>query len=128
MQTVAVFADAALLADPNELAQLRTAAAELGGGLSRLLGTNVSARREGGASCSTASCPVLCSEVSRLPRAPSSCCAAKAAGNGAGTLAVTVGAVHQALGAEGFRIASVDGDPMSAASCLGPPGRAVEHR
>lgn len=48
MQTVAVFADAALLADPNELAQLRTAAAELGGGLSRLLGTNVSARREGG--------------------------------------------------------------------------------
>ena len=72
MRAVAVSADAALLADPGELAQLRTAAAELGGGLSRLLGTNVSA----------------------------SCCAAKAAGNGAGTLAMTVGAVHRALGTE----------------------------
>ena len=75
---VTVIGDEPTCADADEVARLTTVAAELGEGLSAMLGRDT----------------------------PTSCCNASSAG--AGALVVTVSAEHAALGAEGFAIANAD--------------------
>lgn len=87
LKHVKVTADGSIVADAEQLAQLHTVAEELSEGLTRLLGANVTA----------------------------SCCAPPASGDAsaaAGELAVQVTAASRhKLGAEGFTLASIDGDP-----------------